>query len=409
MRLALLLASCILLISGVLISDVAEARQASTGGSVWVVRDGETLTSIAKRHRVKVSELKRWNRLVKDAIRPGDTLHIRPTTGGRTYRIRKGETLGAIAKRERVSVEAIVAANPGLKPSRIRSGQEIDIPGEGDPPVVGQVTTSKGAGSDKKKREPSAAACPGRVVQLRSHPGYRLRSKEIGFTTAKSAEALKRGFDHVLSRHKNAPRVNVLDASRREGGQLGGHRSHQTGHDVDITYYQRRCPAGGCPLKTVTPSQLDVKRQWTLISYWLKQRDVVFVLVDYDLQRVLYEHAKKRGVSEKTLREWFQYPRPKSQPGGLVRHWESHRNHVHVRFKPAGCPGGCCRPMGTNIARRNVTETVTPAPPPAETAKDDSQEDSQQDRDPALGETGAAAFTGDPVPGDVTAESHDAP
>ena len=57
-----------------------------------------------------------------------------------------------------------------------------------------------------------------------------------------------------------------------------------------------------------------------------------------DAKPVLYERAKKTGVSEKKLREWFQYPRPIDTAGGLIYHWSSHSNHLHVRFKPARCP-----------------------------------------------------------------------
>jgi len=55
--------------------------------------------------------------------------------------------------------------------------------------------------------------------------------------------------------------------------------------------------------------------------------------MDYNLQKVLYEYAKKHGTSEDVLDELFQYPRGRGRNHGIVRHWRSHRNHFHVRFK----------------------------------------------------------------------------
>jgi LysM repeat protein len=42
-----------------------------------VVRKGETLWSIAHRYHVTVGDLKRWNHLSGDDIRPGEELRVR--------------------------------------------------------------------------------------------------------------------------------------------------------------------------------------------------------------------------------------------------------------------------------------------------------------------------------------------
>ena len=41
-----------------------------------VVREGETLWSIAHRYRVTIAELRRWNHLDSDSIRPGEALRV---------------------------------------------------------------------------------------------------------------------------------------------------------------------------------------------------------------------------------------------------------------------------------------------------------------------------------------------
>lgn len=307
MRLAPLLAAALLLV----------AETATAGESTWTVQRGDTLSEIAARHDVTVEDLRRWNDLDDDVIRVGQQLSLRSPT--RAYRVKKGDTLSRIAAREGVTVAQIVKHNPGLVPNRIRSGQTIQLP----------VTERRPPPLPVK----APLACPAEIVQIGEHDGYRLRSQDVAWATALTADALERGFSAVRIRHRNAPRVRVLDASRREGGRLGGHRSHRDFRDVDITYYQRQCDGRGCPVAAVKPADLDVARQWTLLRYWLDNDDVEFLFIDWSLQRVLYEHAKKTGVSDEKLDAWFQYPRGPNVHHGVIRHWEGHTNHVHARFK----------------------------------------------------------------------------
>ena len=52
-----------------------------------------------------------------------------PSTGrGRTHVIQSGETLTSIARRHSIKVNALVAANPGLDPKRMRVGQTLNLP-----------------------------------------------------------------------------------------------------------------------------------------------------------------------------------------------------------------------------------------------------------------------------------------
>jgi len=45
--------------------------------STYVVRSGDNLGVIARRHGTSVAQLKRWNRLRSDIIRPGQRLRVR--------------------------------------------------------------------------------------------------------------------------------------------------------------------------------------------------------------------------------------------------------------------------------------------------------------------------------------------
>jgi tetratricopeptide (TPR) repeat protein len=51
-----------------------------------------------------------------------------PPAGTRVHRVRERETLAAIARTYRVRLEALVAANPGVNPKRLKVGQALTIP-----------------------------------------------------------------------------------------------------------------------------------------------------------------------------------------------------------------------------------------------------------------------------------------
>lgn len=328
MRIAAPLALSLLLFAGT----------AAAADGTWTVEAGDSLSAIASREGVSVDELRRWNRIEGDVIRIGQVLKTRPPT--RSYRVAKGDTISQIAARGGVTVAEILKHNPGLQPNKIRVGQTLELPVK---VVIPPPLPAK---------EP--LACPGKVVQIADHAGYRLRNAHLGWATALTRDALERGFSAVRIRHKNAPRVRVLDASTREGGRLGGHRSHRGHRDVDITYYQTKCGSAGCPVAAVKPADLDVARQWTLLQYWLDNDDVEYLFIDWSLQRALYEHAQKIGVKQEKLDAWFQYPRAANVHHGVIRHWEGHRNHVHVRFHRAACADGCCSPEEAPERRRAV-------------------------------------------------------
>lgn len=118
---------------------------------------------------------------------------------------------------------------------------------------------------------------------------------------------------------------------------MRGHRSHRSGRDVDITYYQRRCPRTGCPLRNIRQRDMRPALQWTLLHTWLQRGEAQLIFVDYGLQPALYRQARRTGATRRQLSNWFQYPRSRNTPAGVIRHSPNHRDHIHVRFR---CPRG---------------------------------------------------------------------
>ncbi len=66
---------------------------------------------------------------------------------GTEYVVVHGDTLGKIAKSHGVTLSALMAANPGVQPAKLKVGQKLTIPGGGTAPAAGGVSeTSMGGG-----------------------------------------------------------------------------------------------------------------------------------------------------------------------------------------------------------------------------------------------------------------------
>lgn len=107
-----------------------------------VVRPGDTLTSISRRHDVPIETIVEINDLDNpNRIYVGQRLRLEPATGSapaptavapaaaRTHVVQPGEHLTGIARRYGVTIAGIAAANGITDPSRIFAGQRLTIPG----------------------------------------------------------------------------------------------------------------------------------------------------------------------------------------------------------------------------------------------------------------------------------------
>jgi membrane-bound lytic murein transglycosylase D len=101
---------------------------------IHVVRRNETLSSIAKRYGLRVRDIERWNNLSsRDLIYPGQklTMEAGQVKDGSVllHRVSPGETLSEIAGKYEVSLKEILAANGLGSDALIYPDQRIRIPG----------------------------------------------------------------------------------------------------------------------------------------------------------------------------------------------------------------------------------------------------------------------------------------
>lgn len=123
------------------LARLAAAEASSRRARTHTVRRGETLGGIANRYRVTQAQLRSWNRLPRSGmIRMGQKLKVSSGSAGpargrstvsagtNTYMVRRGDTLSSIARRHGTSVQALQNLNRLSSPRAIKAGQRIKIP-----------------------------------------------------------------------------------------------------------------------------------------------------------------------------------------------------------------------------------------------------------------------------------------
>lgn len=101
-----------------------------TGIEEYIVREGDTVSSIAERFGVSAGTILWENKMGPyDVIRPGKTLVILPVSGV-TYRVARGETLEQIAKKFNVDADRIAEYNEAaIGGKKLAVGVSLVIPG----------------------------------------------------------------------------------------------------------------------------------------------------------------------------------------------------------------------------------------------------------------------------------------
>ena len=115
---------------------LSDAKTPTTDGTIYVVKKGDSLWSIANKYNVPVDDLISYNNLTSLSIQIGQQLMIPPTnnngSGNGTskdiiYTIQRGDSLWSIARKYNVSVNDLVSSN-NLSSSLLQIGQQLIIP-----------------------------------------------------------------------------------------------------------------------------------------------------------------------------------------------------------------------------------------------------------------------------------------
>jgi membrane-bound lytic murein transglycosylase D len=115
----------------------SQAPKSAPAPRSYRVKNGDTLWQIARAHRVSVKDVQRWNKLRGNSLRVGQTLALQAPSAGMSsaaqqreaatyYKVRRGDSLYLIAKRFKVQMEHLQRWNPRTG-SALKPGQTLTL------------------------------------------------------------------------------------------------------------------------------------------------------------------------------------------------------------------------------------------------------------------------------------------
>lgn len=164
----------------------------------------------------------------------------------------------------------------------------------------------------------------------------------LQFALPSLVDMLERSANTVAKRFPGSV-LTVGDLSAKEGGEVSGHRSHESGRDADVGFYLKKGNASFMPgrfaaiaedgkVVGIPGARFDDERNWALVQAWLNDSEgrVLQIFVAKHVRARLLAQAERSGASA-ALRT--RAAEVLMQPS----HALPHDNHFHVRV---ACPTG---------------------------------------------------------------------
>jgi murein endopeptidase len=340
----------------------------------WIKHEvipGERLQDIATRYDVRESSLIRWNKLDPDKPRiyagrelAVYTKHIPPPQQKIIYTVKYGDTWTKIADAHRVDPDHLRQRwNPKV-PRTFKAGQEIIIWIDPltDPDLLEQPTEQLAkASSGTSASSASASATPaaalplvsiqkgsvsvgkpnkGKLVNPISLPEnkklYTIRKPDESFGSTHALHNLQLAVAQWRQASGYAGSLLIGAISKKGGGRLRPHSSHQSGRDVDIRLPLKRTDGSADDVNDV-----DWDATWALILALVATGEVEYIFLTTDRQKHLLKAAKRAGASKDMIDRMLQYPETSGNKNGIVRNQKGHTAHIHVRFTCAANETHC--------------------------------------------------------------------
>jgi penicillin-insensitive murein endopeptidase len=164
------------------------------------------------------------------------------------------------------------------------------------------------------------------AVAMPEGDGWKVVAPGEAYGTQETVDYLQTAKRAVEAEIPGSPQLSIGDISGKNGGYLSPHMSHQSGRDVDISFYYLD---GNGWYRRATAQNLDTARTWAFIRALIAHTDVEMILVDHSVQALLRAEAEHAGED----REWLDgIFRGKGALPPIIRHAPGHATHLHVRF-----------------------------------------------------------------------------
>ncbi|ACY19172.1 penicillin-insensitive murein endopeptidase [Haliangium ochraceum] len=223
-------------------------------------------------------------------------------------------------------------------------GSEPEPESEFGPEHSVSPSTSCGAANRGSLAESQALARAG--IGYKIPEPWWLRGHNYG--TAELVGLITRAATTVHLEHAGGV-LGVADLSAADGGALPGHRSHQSGRDVDLIYYA--LSPDGLPLepdghmayygraghgrharapqfeRDIPERYFDLARNWGLVRAMLEDphAEVEHIFVSSRVRRWLLDYAQRAEEPEELIAQAAKVLR---RPKGV----DGHNDHMHVRI-----------------------------------------------------------------------------
>ena len=325
---------------------------------------GERLSEIAERHGVSEKDLIRWNDLDADHVRLriGQMLKVQsdkivPNRRRMRYRVRKGDSWHRIARKYNVDLIHL-QKRWNRKVEDLHPGDRIilwvdETPSEDDAPLNQELdSTAVALLSTAQQGLPPelpivavpskshSVGSPGRgrirrALQLPKNDAlYRLRDPAHSYASSHTIMVLQEAIARFRHKTGYAGEVVFNDLSRKGGGRLRPHRSHQSGRDADI-----RLPLVPGTEKENGSGQVDWDATWALLRSLIDSGQVTYIFLSRPQQKRLLAAAKQAGEDEAFLNTHLQFPGYERL--ATIRHSPGHDQHFHVRISCAAWESRC--------------------------------------------------------------------
>ncbi|MBI5527822.1 MAG: penicillin-insensitive murein endopeptidase [Deltaproteobacteria bacterium] len=141
--------------------------------------------------------------------------------------------------------------------------------------------------------------------------------------TRETVDFIVAAVNAVAEKFPGTHPMRINHMSRRDGGYIRPHKTHQSGRDVDLGFY-----TGGEEARAgIRLESMDLPRNWALVKAFITLADVEAILINRKGAKKIYDFACSIGEDRAWLNRVFN-----AGEDSIVKGVRRHRDHFHVRF-----------------------------------------------------------------------------